>query len=159
MYITDFNNSRVQVVSFTGNFLSRFGQDVFKKPWGIALTEDNVFVTDNFHHALLQFSKDYKLVRRTGTQGSGEGELNYSRGLCIDNNGDVYVADEENNRVSVFSKDLEFLKFLCAQLLMKPLDVKVTQTSVVVLDSGLNCISSRDVGTQHARLFLRGRMV
>ena len=140
VYIAD-GNSRIQVVSFAGKFLKRFGQGILERPWGIAVTEDNVFVTDCGLHALLQFSKkDYKLVRRTGTLGRGEGQLNYPKGLCIDYNGDVYVADCFNDRVSVFSKDLNFLKDLGTQQLKYPNDVKVTPNSVVVLDYSPNCI-------------------
>ena len=141
MYIADYYNSRIQVVSFAGKFFKRFGQGILKSPWGIAVIEDNVFVTDCTLHALLQFGKkDYKLVRRTGTRGGGEGQLYYPRGLCIDYNGDVYVAESSNNRVSVFSKDLNFLKHLGTQQLKTPNDVKVTPNSVVVLDWSPNCI-------------------
>ena len=141
IYIADYWNSRIQVVSFAGKLLKRFGQGILGSPYGIAVTEDNVFVTDYSLHALLQFSKkNYKLVRRTGTRGVEEGQLNYPKGLCIDYNGDVYVADSTNNRVSVFSKDLNFLKHLGSQQLKIPYDVKVTPNSVVVLDSSPNCI-------------------
>ena len=34
-----------------------------------------------------------KLVRRTGTKGAGEEQLDEPRGICSDYNGDVYVAD------------------------------------------------------------------
>ena len=141
IYIADGDNSRIQVVSFAGKFLNRFGQGILKSPWGIAVIEDNVFVTDRDLHALFQFSKkDYKLVRRTATRGGGKGQLNYPSGLCIDYNGDVYVADNGNHRVSVFSKDLNFLKHLFTQQLRYPCDVKVTPNSVVVLDWSTNCI-------------------
>ena len=141
IYIADWKSSRIQVVSFDGKFLKRFGQGILQAPYGIAVTEDNVFVIDCDLHALLQFSKkDYKLVRRTGTKGEGEGQLNSPRGLCTDYNGDVYVADRINDRVSVFSKDLNFLKHLFTQQLRNPCDVKVTPNSVVVLDFSPNCI-------------------
>ena len=141
IYIADCGNSRIQVVSFAGKFLKRFGQGILKLPCGIAVTEDNVFVADWDLHALLQFSKkDYKLVRRTGTEGRGEGQLGYPRGLCIDYNGDVYQVESNNSRVSVFSRDLNFLKHLFTQQLSYPQDVKVTPNSVVVLDLSPNCI-------------------
>ena len=141
IYIADFLNSRIQVVSFAGKFLKRFGKGILQSPWGITVAEDNVFVTDYSLHALLQFcKKDYKLVRRTGTEGGGEGQLNYPRVLCIDYNENVYVADNGNHRVSVFSKDLNFLKHLFTQQLENPCDVKVTPISVVVLDGSPNCI-------------------
>ena len=141
IYIADCGNSRIQVVSFTGNFLKRFGQGILKSPYGIAVTKENVFVTDSDLHALLQFrKKDCKLMKRTGTEGGGDGQLNYPNGLCIDSNGDMYVADGLNNRVSVFSKELEFLNCLGTQQLYRPRDVKVTQDSVVVLDCSPNCL-------------------
>ena len=138
--LIDYWNSRIQVVSFAGKFLKMFGQGILEIPWGIAVTEDNVFVIDIRLHALLQFGKkDYKLVRRTGTVG-GEGQLHYPNGLCIDYNGDVYVADCDNHRVSVFSKELNFLKHLGTQQLKNPRDLKLTPNGVVVLDSSPNCI-------------------
>ena len=141
IYIADCGNGRIQVVSLTGKLLKRFGQRILKSPCGIAVTEYNVFVTDIILHALLQFSKkDLKLVRRTGTEGGGEGQLNSPRGLCTDNSGDVYVAEYDNNKVSVFSKYLDFLKHLGTQQLRHPRDVKVTSNNVVVLDSSPNCI-------------------
>ena len=141
IYIADWLNKRIQVVSFEGKFLKRFGQDILKEPWGIAVTEDNVFVTDSDLHALLQFrKKDCKLVRRTGTEGAGEGQLGVPQGLCSDYNGDVYVAESGNDRVSVFSKQLQFLKCLGTQQLKYPVDVKVTPNSLVILDWSPNCI-------------------
>ena len=141
IYIADYSNSRIQVVSFAGNFLKRFGQGILKLPYGIAVTEENVFVTDSDLNALLQFrKKDCKLMKRTDTEGRGDGQLYSPNGLCIDSNGDVYVADGLNNRVSVFSKELKFLNCLGTQQLKYPQDVKVTQDSVVVLDWSPNCL-------------------
>ena len=141
IYIADCGNSRIQVVSFAGKFLKNLGHGILKEPCGITVTEDNVFVTDWDLHALLQFSKkDYKLVRRTSTKGRGEGQLAYPSGLCTDYNGDVYLAETNNSRVSVFSKDLNFLKHIFTQQLSYPRDVKLTPNSVVVLDQSPNCI-------------------
>ena len=141
IYIADSNNKRIQVVSFEGKFLKRFGQDILKEPCGITVTADSVFVTDMDLLALLQFrKKDYKLVKRTGTEGAGEGQLDLPHGLCSDYNGDVYVADCGNHRVSVFSKQLKFKKCLASQQLKYPVDVKVTPDSVVILDRSPNCV-------------------
>jgi len=43
-----------------------------------------------------------------GTQGSGDGELQSPRGVAVDNDGSVYVADAGNHRIQVFSSDGEF---------------------------------------------------
>ena len=140
IYIVDGGNRRIQVVSFEGKFLKRFGQDILKEPWGIAMTEDDIFVTDESLHALFQFrKKDCELVRRTNGEKAGKGQLDRPRGLCSDYNGDVYVV-ELHKRVSIFSKQLQFMKCLSIPQLSCPMDVKVTPNSVVILDWSPNCI-------------------
>ena len=140
--IADCGNSRVQIVSFEGLFMTRFGQDTLKRPYGITVSNEHVFITDIGLHALLKFDRNsYKLESRTGTKGSEYGQLNYPSGLCIDYNGDVLVADCRNSRVSVFSKDLIFISNIGIGQLKHPKDVKLTPDSVVVvLDASSKCV-------------------
>ena len=140
--ITDCLNSRVQIVSFEGQFMTRFGQDMLMYPYGITVSNEHVFITDTGLHALLKFDlNSYKLVMRTGTKGSENGQFHHPNGLCLDYNGDVLVADNNNNRVSVFSKDLIFISNIGIGQLKKPRDVKLTLDSVVVvLDKSHKCM-------------------
>ena len=85
IFIADCGNSRVQIVSFEGQFMTRFGQDTLKYPWGITVSKEHVFITDIGLYALLQFDRNsYELVMRTGTQGSEDGQFNYPHGLCVE---------------------------------------------------------------------------
>ena len=142
IFIADCDNSRVQIVSYEGQFMSRFGQDTLKKSWSITVTNEHIFITDIGLHALLQFDRNsYELVVRTATRGSEDGQFNNPHGLCIDYNGDVLVADRGNNRVSVFSKDLIFISNIGIEQLRDPTDIKLTPDSVVVvLDRSLKCV-------------------
>ena len=141
MYIADCGNSRVQIVSLKGEFVTQFKNDKLGSPWGIAVNKESIFVTDIEHHALFQFrKKDFKLINRIGTYGNKEGELNYPRGLCIDTNGDVLVADCNNDRVCVFSKLLKFKSCIGIGQLDYPTDVKLSADRVVVLDKSPKCV-------------------
>ena len=142
IFIADCFNIRVQIVSFEGKFMTRFGQDTLKLPWGITVSNEHFFITDTRLDALLQFDRNsYKLLMRTGTKGSENGQFNHPQGLCIDYNGDVLVADRDNNRVSVLSKDLIFISFIGIGQLKYPTDVKLTPDSVVmVLDASPKCM-------------------
>ena len=142
IYLADNNNSRVQVVSFEGKFVTSFGQEVFKRPCGIAVTGEDILVTDTSHHSLFLFDKkSMKLKNRNGTKGKEEGQLHNPCGLSIDTNGDVFVADCLNNRISIFSKALEFKNWFGTEQLDLPLDVKLTNECVVVLDWSQSCIN------------------
>ena len=141
IFIADWGKSRVQIASFEGQFMTRFGQDTLERPWGITVSIEHVFITDAGLQVVLQFDrKSYELVVRTGTQGSEDGQFNSPRGLCIDYN-DVLVADSGNNRVSVFSKDLLFISNIGFGHLKDPRDIKLTPDSVVVvLDRSPKCV-------------------
>ena len=122
--------------------MNRFGQDTLKKPYGITVSNEHLFITDRGQHALLKLDrKRYELFIRTGTKGSEHGQFKSPSGLCIDYNGDVLVADSDNNRVSVFSKDLIFISNLGIGQLKDPREVKLTPDSVlVVLDRSPKCV-------------------
>ena len=141
IYIADMGNSRIQMFSFQAEFIRNFGENVFKKPWGITLTEDHILVTDVSLHSLLRFNKKtLQLTDRVGGEGSGEGNLDTPHGVAVDTNGDVYIADSGNSRVSIFSKQLQFLSCIGQGKLDCPLDVKLTAESVVVLDWSEKCV-------------------
>ncbi|KAI6646129.1 hypothetical protein LOD99_9480 [Oopsacas minuta] len=107
---------------------------ILSDPWGIAVTKYYIYVTDIIPSNLYRFS-DYKLLRV-----KEEGKLANPHGLCVDYNGDVYVADCLNNRVCIFSESLQFLKCFGAGELFYTGDVKVTPDCIIVLDRSTNCI-------------------
>ena len=141
VYIADYGNDRVQVLSFQGEFLSHFGKEVLSSPWGISVSDDHIFVTDIDYHTLFQFCKNsHQLLNRAGGGGSNEGQLSDPLGLSVDWNGDVFVADKSNNRVSVFSNLLHYKHTIGLGSLSEPTDVRLTTDKVVVLDWSPNCI-------------------
>ena len=145
IYIADYYNNRVQVMSLQGEFITRFGQDVLQGPWGISVNKDHIFVTDVRHHSLYKFCKN-TLQLLNSTKGSEELQLFGPSGLCIDNDGDVYVANSFNHRIVIFSTNLQFKSTFGTHELKYPLDVKLTPDCVVVLDWSPNCVHlfSRD---------------
>ena len=133
IYIADCVNERVQVMSLQGKFITRFGQDVLQLPWGISVNKDHIFVTDRVQNSLFKFCKN-TLELLNSTKGSEVLQLSGPLGLCIDTNGDVYVADSFNHRIVIFSTNLQFKSTFGTHKLYFPQDVKLTPDCVVVLD-------------------------
>ena len=145
IFIADFVNSRVQVMSLQGEFITSFGQDVLQGPWGISVNKDHIFVTDTRCCSLFKFCKNtLKLLNRT--EDSEEFELSGPSGLCIDTNGDVFVADCLTRRIVIFSVSLQFKSSFGTHKFVRPQDVKLTPDCVVVLDRSPKCVHlfSRD---------------
>ena len=68
-----------------------------------------MYVTDESNHRVQKISiasKSY--IAHFGEKGSGDGQLSSPRGICLDPEGNVFVADYSNNRVQVFTADGTF---------------------------------------------------
>ena len=148
IHVADCGNKKVQIVSFKGYFIKQFGQDELMGPWAITITSEHIYVTDIRLHSLFQFHKNnFQLLNRIGTKGQTDGQFSGPRGLCTDHSGDVFVGDNANNRVCIFSHNLQHKYKLGIGQLNSPTDVKLTpDCQVVVLDCSSECVHfySRD---------------
>ena len=75
---------------------------------GIAVRGDVIYVTDENNHRVQKLTTSGKHTESFGSQGSGNGQLNSPRGICIDQDGRVYVSEYSKHRVSVFGADGTF---------------------------------------------------
>ena len=92
-------------------------RDTFNRPNAVAFGPNgDVYVSDGYVNSrIVQFSGDGKFVRIIGgKKGSAPGELQLPHGVAVDQQGRIIVADSDNKRLSVFSKDGAFIKTLAA---------------------------------------------
>ncbi len=91
----------------------------FALPTDVAVAPDGSFyVSDGYGNSrVLKFSKDGSFLFEWGkngpdrklNKGNKEGEFNIPHGIDIDKNGNVYVADRENNRIQKFDSEGNFI--------------------------------------------------
>ena len=145
-YIVDKKNDRVQVFNSDMNYAFRFGtihdDGKMKKPIGICVSADHnrVFVTQFSLNAVYAYKLDGTFVRCVGEEGDDEGEFNEPYGVDVDEDCYVYVCDRLNDRVQVFSKRLKYLSQITHRDMESPVDVKVINDVVFVLDEGVRCV-------------------
>ena len=133
LFIVDSQNHRVQKFTLNGKYIGQFGSfgdghGQLNSPWGIGLDKDcNVFVADWRNDRIQSFTSDGEWLASFGKPGTGGdtsivrqqggirrlslplGEFNRPSGVCVDNDGDIYVADWLNNRVQVLTPDGKFI--------------------------------------------------
>ena len=90
-----------------GQYLCHFGREGQRKgelshPEGLCVSGDYVYVTESGNHRISVFHTSGEFVHSFGKEGSGRGELNSPCGIAVDQDGFVFVCDENNKRIQVF---------------------------------------------------------
>ena len=85
--------------------------DSFVRTAGVAWDKDgNIYVADGVamgagNARVAKFDKDGHFIKSWGQRGSEVGQFNSLRGIALDAQGNVYVADAGNKRIQVFDGD------------------------------------------------------
>ena len=102
--VSDYNNSCVHVFTKDGVHLRSIGHDKeeLKKPWGLCVHGQYVYVTDTNSHCVFVFTTDGEYVTSFGQEGQKEGDFYWPCYIYVDSNCFVYVTDYFNNRMQCF---------------------------------------------------------
>ncbi|HWC63467.1 MAG TPA: peptidyl-alpha-hydroxyglycine alpha-amidating lyase family protein [Rhizomicrobium sp.] len=97
------------------------GNDEFDQPTDVAFGANGTFFVADGHDGggmatgnarVMKFDKDGKFLMSWGKKGMGPGEFDMPHALAMDSKGLLYVADRQNNRISVFDQNGKFIKQL-----------------------------------------------
>ena len=120
IYITDYNNHRVQIFDAGGTYTRTIGtgvagseNDQFYNPTGVAVdSSGNVYVADSNNRRIQVFdaSGAYSRTIGTGISGNANDQLAMPRSVTVDANGTVYVADTNNHRIQIFDASGTYIR-------------------------------------------------
>ena len=85
--------------------------DPFNRPAHLAVDKEtgDLFVTDGYSNARVhRYDPTGRLITSWGESGTGPGQFNIVHNVVVDEEGLVYIADRENQRVQVFDRDGNF---------------------------------------------------
>jgi tripartite motif-containing protein 71 len=161
-------------LSSSGAFIGSYGSKgtaggQFEGAWGIAVnkTTGNVYATDPNNDRVQEFSSTGTFVRtfgfgvsngeakfeictsscRAGTAGSGAGQFHTPTGITVDPSGNVWVVDDENDRVEEFKENGEYIGQFGSKgtgngQFTAPEGVAVSDGQVYVTDTGDNRVEA-----------------
>lgn len=127
VYVADTWNHIVIVLDQEGRVVRQLGQrgvltdigdggdpasspGLFFGPRGVAVLNDEIYVTDTGNERVQVFSKDGTFLRAFGGFGTGSGQLQEPTGIVAGPDGNLYVADSGNGRIAVFTHQGAYLK-------------------------------------------------
>lgn len=110
-------NSSIPVLSYYGDSFINSDyifpdNESLNKPIGIKknpITSEFI-VLDIGNNCLYVFSPKGKYIKKIGTPGQGPGDLLRPEYFTFDSQGDLYVYEEGNSRISIFSKNGKFIE-------------------------------------------------
>jgi peptidylamidoglycolate lyase len=120
VWVTDVGLHQVFKFNHEGKLLLKLGEAKvpgkdkmhFNRPTDVAVAKDGSFyVSDGYgNNRIIKFSPNGNYLFEWGKKGNKENEFNIPHGIVLDENGNVYVADRENNRIQVFNPAGNFLR-------------------------------------------------
>lgn len=120
IWVTDCGLHQIFKFSPEGNLLMTLGVAKvpgddslhFNLPTDVAVASDGTFyVSDGYGNSrVIKFSAEGSYLFHWGSKGNEAGQFEIPHGIDLDKEGNVYVADRENNRVQIFSARGEFIK-------------------------------------------------
>lgn len=128
LYVADSRNHRILHVASDGSLLHEWGtfgsvdqgeapSGTFNEPWGVAVGPDgSVYVSDTWNHRVQKFTKDGKPLATWGQYGQPAADnldsksfLYGPRGIAVDSQGRVFLADTGNKRIVIFDEEGNYL--------------------------------------------------
>jgi predicted membrane-bound mannosyltransferase/sugar lactone lactonase YvrE len=128
LFVADTNNNRIQHFSAEGKFLGSWGsfgdrnegvapQGTFNQPWALAVSPDGefIYVADTWNHRIQKFSTDGSPLGMWGIplydpSNNDPFGIWGPRGIVVDKQGRVFVADTGNKRIIIYDEDGNFLE-------------------------------------------------
>jgi DNA-binding beta-propeller fold protein YncE len=144
VFVAEYGNNRVQVLTPRLDFHGFVGVGQLSGPVGVCADDDVIIVSETDVHSISVFKRcDGALLRHFGSQGRGDGQLTWPQGLCfMSGHRHVAVADSDNDRVSVFSVEGEFVRHVGVGKLHLPSSVACSAfDELVVADWGNNRVA------------------
>ena len=111
-YVVDLGNNRVQKFDASFEHVLDIGNTgptdtQLDAPTAIAVGPDNRLYVTDLGDTIKVYGTDGSFVRSAGESGSGPGQFNFPRDLALDADGNVYVADTDNDRLQKLDADLQ----------------------------------------------------
>ena len=120
LYVANRNNPRITKATVDQEFIKEFGRGTpemrapfpSRNMWLTAIgldTDENVYVTDEWHNAVIVFDSDGELLKHWGDAEAGEGKLNGPSGMAFDAEDNIWIVNSKSSRIQKFTKDGEYL--------------------------------------------------
>ena len=109
IYICDYFNNRIQIISENLQFKSQFGRHTLRCPRDIKHYKDSIFILDESNPCLHIYNRDLVLQQSVVTRGRGQQVVSIPWFFFIDNFGNILIADYDSDSILILNSEFEFI--------------------------------------------------
>ena len=141
--VADSGNHRIQRFTAAGEFITSVGnlgkkELQFNLPSGIAIhpVSKRVYVSESLNHRVQVLHPDLTSHSMFGSKGVSKGHFSFPRGLAFDIAHNLYVGEDSDAQIQIFTANGDHLRWLGNKKLNNPNDIGIdTNNTVYVCDT------------------------
>ena len=139
IYVSDYINNRIQILSQDFRFISQFGKDILKYPLDVKLSKEYIFVLDGSNPCLHLFNYNHILQKSVVSRGKGMQVINPSY-FFIDQTNNILISDYGSDSIHIFNEEFQLIHKIFVS--PNPMGITVDKRGrvIVVCHSKDNCL-------------------
>ena len=132
------DGGRIVSIDQNSGMLKQFAQDYSISPSGICCNSTGkVLVAYSHSNGIAVFDKHGNVLHTFDSTGGNPNQFKFPRGICVDRDDNIFVADYLNDRICVFNSNFQPLQQISFE---SPSDLCITSTQLVVTSCTRNCV-------------------
>ena len=139
IYVCDYNNNRIQIISKQYEYKSEFGAIDLFKPLDIILHKDSIFILDISSPCLHVFNRDLTLQKSIISKGEGQQVVNPAY-LFIDRSDNILISDRSSDCIVIFSSTFQLIHKISVSHFPTGITMDDKDRLIVVCQDEKNCL-------------------
>ena len=139
IYVSDYSNNRIQILSQDFRFISEFGKDILISPRNVKLSKEYIFVLDGSNPCLHLFNYNHILQKSVFSRGKGM-QVMYPYYFFIDQTDNILISDYGSNSIHILNIEFQFIHKISVSI--NPMGITVDKRGrvIVVCQAQNNCL-------------------
>jgi len=120
LLVADIRHHCIYTYTLDGNYVSKQGFAKGQLICPFSLTTDLngfIFVVEWGNHCVSVFNEDGKFMYCFGSAGTHKGEFRYPAGIAFSPKGNIYIGDQDNRRVQIFSTSTNYSLYIITMII------------------------------------------
>ena len=147
MYVSDYNQQRIQKVRSSGEFVAYLGEEQLSNPTGLTLdTDGRIYVTEHGNNRVSVFEACGSFVRTIPGSTDQQNHLKQPYGLTFDHHGNLHVASYGTYSIVVYTPEGQFVEEYGQGQLVHP-------TGIAVDEEGFSLVTEQNSTSSRLQIF------